>query len=162
MFAEPSAARTMSSVVASAENVGVHSGDFDLVRIAAERVAVAAKDVDLVRYLFGAAEDVAGVGVLSDEAQGLPLAAPTDHDPRARRADGHRTTDRLLELIVPTEVGAVVVAPHLKADLDCLFESLETLGRGRERHPEAAVLTFVPRRADSQVRRAHPTRRRAW
>ena len=64
---------------------------------------------------------------------------------------GMRAAQRLRELVVPALVRAVVVAPHLQADLDRLLEPLEALGRRRERHAEAAVLALVPRRADAEL-----------
>jgi hypothetical protein len=37
------------------------------------------------------------------------------------------------------------------ADLECLLETLEPLGRRRVRDAEATVLPLVPRRADAQL-----------
>ena len=160
--ANASAPRTTSSAVASAGKSAKHRGDLDLVGVAADGVAVAAQHVDLVGDLVGSAEDVARVGVLRDEAERLPLAAPADHDPRPRAAHRLGAADRLLELVVPTAVRAVVVAPHLQADLDRLLESLEPLGRRRERarRGRGARARTTPHRC--RARRAPATRRRAW
>ena len=52
----------------------------DLVGVAADRRAVLGQDRVLAGDALGRAEDVAGVGVLGHEAQGLLLAAAADHD----------------------------------------------------------------------------------
>src|SRR4051794_21090486 len=103
--------------------VAVHRSDFDLVRIAPDGVAMTTQHVHLVCDVVGATEDVARVGVLRDQAQGLPLTTAADHDARPRRADGWRAAQGLVQLVLPTAVRAVVVAPHLQADLDRLLES---------------------------------------
>ena len=52
----------------------------DLVRVAPDRGAMLGQDRVLAGDAFGRAEDVAGIGVLGHEAQGLLLAAAADHD----------------------------------------------------------------------------------
>ena len=47
---------------------------------------------------------------------------------------------------------SVVVAPHLKTDLQRLFKSFESFGHGWERYAEASVLTLVPRGAETEFR----------
>src|SRR6201996_4551988 len=49
---------------------------------------------------------------------------------------GARDADRLRKLVVLAFEGAVVVAPHLVADLQRLFKPLEPLGYRRIRHAE--------------------------
>ena len=132
-------------------------GALDLGGVAAHVGAVAVEHVDLVLHLVGVeAEEVAGVGVLRDQAQRLALAAAADQDRRAAGPDRRRDADRLGQAVVPALEGAVVVAPHLPADLQRLLEPLEPLGGGRERDAEAGVLALVPGRADA---RASPGRR---
>jgi hypothetical protein len=48
-------------------------------------------------------------------------------------------------------VRAVVVAPHLQADLQRLLEALEALGDRWVRHAEPAVLALVPGGADAEL-----------
>ena len=47
-------------------------------------------------------------------------------------------------------VGTVVVAPHLVADLNRLFEHLEAFRNGREGHAERTVLALVPGGPDAE------------
>ena len=101
IFANASAPRTTSSTVASARDVAVHRGDFDLVGVAAHARRSGGAGRRACARPRRAAEDVARVGVLGDQAEGLPLAAAADDDPRARRADRHRAAERLFELVVP-------------------------------------------------------------
>src|ERR687897_284280 len=63
--------------------VAVQDRDLDLVGVAPDGVAVPAEHVQLVCHLIGAAEEVARVGVLRDEPEGLPLATTTDQNARA-------------------------------------------------------------------------------
>ncbi len=127
----------------------------DGVVVAALGVAVRAQHVKLVADgLRRHAEQVARVGVLRDQAQRLLLPSAADEDRRARRLKRLRDADRLGELVVLALVGAVVVAPHLLADLDGLLKALEPLGERRVRHAERAVLALVPGRADAEHRPA--------
>ena len=48
-------------------------------------------------------------------------------------------------------VGPIVVAPHLQADLDGLFQALESFGGRRKRHAETVVLAVVPGGADAEL-----------
>ena len=60
----------------------------DLLVGAAEAFAVLAQHVELAaNELRRAAEDVARIGVLRDQAQRLSLTAPADHDRHSRAAD---------------------------------------------------------------------------
>ena len=88
-------------------------------------------------------EEVAGVGVLRDEAQRLLLARmpPIMIGTRPAAAGG---AQRLLELVVLAVVRPVVVGPHLPHDLQRLLDPLEPLLQRRERDAEAAVLLLVP------------------
>jgi hypothetical protein len=129
----------------------VHGGHLDLVDVATKGVAVTPEDIDLWCYLFGAAKQIAGVGILGNHAQCLALAAPSDQYPWTRCADRRRAAQRRLKLVVLALVGTVVVTPHLQADLDRLFETLESLGQGWERHTETPVFTFVPGRSNTKL-----------
>src|SRR5262249_62316475 len=59
--------------------------------------------------------------------------------------------DGVGETVVLAVERAVGAAPHLGADLDRFPEPLEPLRRRWERHAEALVLAFVPRRADAEL-----------
>ena len=52
----------------------------DLVRVAPDRGAMLGQDRVLAGDALGRAEDIAGIGVLGHEAQGLLLSAAADHD----------------------------------------------------------------------------------
>lgn len=107
---------------------------------------------DLVRASVAAREDVAGVGVLRDQPEGLPLTAAADHDRRVRSPERLWRVDRLRELVVLAVVGPVLVAPHLVHDLEGLLQSFEAFREWREGHAEAAVLPLVPGRPDAEGR----------
>lgn len=115
-------------------------------------VAVPAQHVQLVRDLRGVGgEQVAGVRVTGDQPQRLALPFPTDEDRRGRLGDRPRLTDRLSKPVVAALERAVVVAPHLPADLQRLLQAFEPLGHGRERHPQPAVLPLIPGSADPEL-----------
>src|SRR5262249_48701759 len=125
--------------------------DPDVVEVAPLPVTVPAQYVDLVGdLLWLRAEEVAGVGVLRHQAQRLALAAATDEDRRPGPADRPRPVQRLGELVVPALVGAVVVTPHLQADLQRLLKALEPFGDRRVRHAQPEVLALVPGGADTE------------
>ena len=114
--------------------------------------AVALEHLELVGDLGRlGGEEVAGVGVAGDQPEGLLLAAPPDQDRRAGAADRPRRADRLGQPVVGPLVGAVVVAPHLMADLQRLLEALEALGHRGERHAVGEVLPLVPRGPDAEL-----------
>ena len=70
---------------------------------------------------------------------------------RTRPADGLRAAQRLLEREVLAVVRAVVVAPHLQADLDGFLELFEAVLQRGERHTEPPVLALVPGGTDAQL-----------
>src|SRR3982750_482500 len=65
---------------------GTQSRAFDLFVITTDVLAVALQDVEFVAEHLGPRkrEEVAGVGVLRDQPQRLPLAHAPDHDRRVR------------------------------------------------------------------------------
>ena len=65
-----------------------------------------------------------------------------------------RVVERPGQLVVGAFEGCVVSAPHLQADLQCLFQALEALGEWREEKAEPCGLLFVPGGADSEHRPA--------
>src|SRR5437016_13905994 len=110
------------------------------------------QDVELTRN-FGSGEEVAGIGILGDQAQGFLFPAAPDQDGWVRARERLRRVERALELIVlaPERLFAAAFAfPHLLADLECLLEPLEPLLDWRERDAEAAAFCFVPCGADAQ------------
>jgi hypothetical protein len=72
----------------------VEHGPADLVVRPALPIAPVMQHGELVGHPVGAGpgpgEHVAGVGVLGDQAERLPLTAPADHDRRARLLEGLR------------------------------------------------------------------------
>src|SRR5205814_5473085 len=113
----------------------------DLVVNATNRLAVFPQNDQLVRQL-GSGEEVAGVRILCDQAQRFLLAHAPDQDARAGPAHGLRGIERSLQLVVLAVEGflaASLTVPHLQADLQRLFQSLEAFGDGRERNTKAAT-----------------------
>ncbi len=110
-----------------------------------------ASAVQLVRQLRPR-EQVARLRVAGDQEQRLLLPAPADDDGRVGPGQRLRGVERAPEPVVRAVVGAVVVRPHLQADLQRLLEALEALGRRWEEQPEPAGLRLVPRRADAEHR----------
>jgi len=110
---------------------------------------VGAQHVELARQVR-AGEQVAGLRVLGDEAQRLPLATAANHDRRVRFAQRLWRVQRSFQLEVPAVIGGLVAAPHLQADLQRLLQPLEPLGHRRERDAQPAGLLLVPGRADAQ------------
>ena len=98
------------------------------------------------------AKDVAGIGVGRDQSKSLAFATSTDQDARPRRTDRQRGTQRLGQVVVRALVGAVVVAPHLFANLQRLLEPLKALRHGRKRNTQPQVLAFVPGSTDAEFR----------
>ena len=89
--ASSSAPRTTSSTVGAGREVAEHVPSPRSRSGRGRRRRSAARSTSsLWAISSGAAEDVAGVGVLGDEPQGLPLAAAADEDARPRRADRRR------------------------------------------------------------------------
>jgi hypothetical protein len=110
---------------------------------------VPGQDLELV--LDGAAavgdvEQVAGVGVPGDQAQGSPLAGSADQDGRPRTLDGERAAVRPAQPVVrPLEPG-VVAGPHPGGDLQRLLQPLEPLGdRGHVQAHGRRLLGLVAR-----------------
>ena len=68
-----------------------------------------------------------------------------------------RAVERPGQLIILPVVRAVVVAPHLQANLQDLFQTLEAFGQRWEEQVEAACLVLVPGGADAEPR--PPTRK---
>ena len=123
-------------------------------RVTSLGLAVPVEHLDLVGHLGRLdAEQVAGVGVLGHQAQRLALAAAADQDPgRPSLSGGGRTASRPAGSACPRR--AVVLAPHLAADLQRFLQPLEALasatGTG-PRGPCARVRT-MPRRYPSKAR----------
>lgn len=78
------------------------------------------------------AEDVACVGVLGHEAQGLALATAADKDVRVRSTEHCRRVERASQSIMAPLESTLILAPHLQADLQCLLETLKALAERRE------------------------------
>src|SRR5271157_376425 len=62
-----------------------------------------------------------------------------------------RAVQCLGELVVLAVVGSALAGPHLLDDLECLLQSLETLGHLWKGDAQPERLTLVPGRADTQV-----------
>src|SRR5205823_5536506 len=105
----------------------------DLVVVAPLALAVPAQHLQLVLHVRGV-EQVARVGVLRDQPQGLLLPAATDHDRRVRRAQRRRRVQRPGELVVPPLERRFVAAAHLLVDPPRLLQPLEARGDRRERY----------------------------
>src|SRR5215213_9824337 len=121
-------------------------------------LAVALQDLQLVtdRPRPTVRKEVASVGVLRNQAQGLLLTRAADHDGGMRTAHGRRVVHRLLEAVMLALIRLDFSRPHLVGDLQGFFQPLEALGGRRERHAQAPGLALVPPRADAEV--GAPTR----
>ena len=112
------------------------------------------------------ADEVAGIGVHRDEAERLAFATAADQDPRPRRADRARRAQGLGQLVVRALVGPVVVAPHLEADLQRLFQPFVALRAAAETARRArgarARTTLRRARARRVLRRARREWSRSW
>src|SRR5215211_156800 len=120
---------------------------------AADRVAVPGQHIELVPDrppLVGDVEQVAGVGVLRDQAKRLAFAHAADQDRRVRLCEWWRVVDRAPEAIVAPHEGRAVVAPHLDRELKDLLEPLEALADWRKRQVHRARLVLVVAGADSE------------
>src|SRR5215217_7432395 len=141
-----------NSLAILADIEGERASLLDLPVVPALGLAVPAQDVELLGYLWARAE-AAGVGVARDQAQGLPLAAASDHDRRVESTQTLWEVQRPLQTVVLALEGAFVAtltAPHLQADLNRLFQHLETLLLRREGNPKPARLLFVVAGADAE------------
>src|SRR5437016_13077036 len=110
------------------------------------------QDVELTRN-FGSGEEVAGIGILGDQAQGFLFPAAPDQDGWVGAREGLRRVERALELIMLAPEGLFAAAfafPHLLADLECLLEPLEPFLDWRKRDAEAAALCLVPGGANAE------------
>jgi hypothetical protein len=111
---------------------------------------MAAQHIELVLEVRSV-EEVAGVAVLRDKPQRLPLAGSADQDRRMGAPYRARGVESAFEPVVATVEGPFVVAPHLQADPQRRFEALEPLRDRRERQTQAARLRDVEPRADADA-----------
>src|SRR5207245_2752508 len=95
--------------------------------------------------------EIAGVGVLGDEAKRLPLARAADQN-RDVAADRLWVVQRSLEPVVLALEAGFLVREHGAGDLDRLLEPLEALLEWREVDPVGPVLLLVPGGADAEDR----------
>src|SRR3990170_4846307 len=125
---------------------------FDVVVVTAFTLAVGAQDIEFLLDETGPGhgEDVAGVGVLRDQTEGLLLAGAADEDAGMGLPDGLRDVEGLGEPVVLALEGTVIVAPHLVGDLESVFEAFEALLQRREIDTEAMVLAVEPGGADTE------------
>ena len=107
------------------------------------------QDVELAWHLRRR-EQIAGVRVLRDEAEGFLLAHAADHDRRTGPREALGTVERVLEDETLPREAALVVTPHPRAELERVLEPLEPFGERRERDAESASFLLVPRRADPE------------
>src|SRR6266702_6521020 len=154
--------RTRLRVLAEVEAGG--DGLLDRGEVAAGLRAVLAEHVQLVLEVVTEVrilhvEQVAGVGVLCDQAQRLALPAAADQDRRVRSLQGGRGGERTDQLVVPALVGALVTALHLVRDLQQFLQPLEALGQRGERDAETFGLEGGAR-AGTWVRLDVPRRTR--
>src|SRR5918911_5318709 len=116
-------------------------------------LAVAPQNLQLVpdRPRSPVGEEVASVGILRHQPQGLLLAHASDHDGRMRPAQCRWVVHGFLEAVVLAAIRLDLPRPHLVSDLQGFFQSLEALRGGWERHTQAPGLAFVPSCADAEV-----------
>src|SRR5665811_1783776 len=127
---------------------------FDLLERPPDLLAALLQYAELVLQLLGAAEDVAGVGVLRHQPQRLALAAAADEDAGmwfAQRVGRVEQTRGLVMLALEGGLRAVVALPHLVADLQAFLEHLEALTEGRHREAEPVALFLVPGGSDAEI-----------
>src|SRR5205823_2653671 len=133
-----------------------HGRLLDLVIVAPDRLAVFAQDIQLARQLRSRKE-VAGIGILGDQAQCFLFAHAPDQDPGTGAAQALGDVQRSLEPEVFAVEGLLATPlafPHLQADLQRLLQSLEPFGDWRERNAKAAAFRLVPGGADTEPRPA--------
>ena len=127
----------------------------DLGGVAAHVGAVAVEHVDLVLHLLGLeAEEVAGVGVLRDQAQRLALAAAADQDPRAAGAGSAagRRPSRPAGSAVPSKAPSSSL--HIWRQICSASSSRSKRSEvEREGDAEAVVLALVPGGAECRASR---------
>ena len=147
------AAITSAGVWRPGPEVGLEQrGRLDLGDVPADGLAMAGEDLELVAALAGVGhEDVARVGVLGYEAEGLPLAAAADHDPRPGQRWRH--VDGLRESMVAALDRRPVAGEHRPGDPQRLLELLEPLGARRPRQPQPDRFALVPAGSDGEVGR---------
>ena len=104
----------------------------------------------------GVAEPVPHIGVARGEAERLPLAAPADQDPRSCGLDRLRHVPRAVDVRDLPADRALRLREHRPADLQCVLQPVEALGRAWEVVAVRARLGLVPGGADPQDR---PSRR---
>src|SRR3712207_6730933 len=96
-----------------------------LLVVPAHILTVALQDLQLVpdRPRSPVGEEVAGVGVLRYQSQGLLLTHTSDHDRGMRPAQGRWVVHRLLEMIMLAPVRLDLSRPHPVSDLQGFFQS---------------------------------------
>ena len=129
----------------------VQDGLFDLVVVAAYVFAVLTQYVEFAGEV-GAAEDVARLGIFGHQLERLFLSGTADQDGRVGTGKALGAVEGPRQLVVAAVERAVVVTPHLQANLQDLFQPLEALGQRWEKQVEAACLVLVPGGADAQPR----------
>ena len=100
----------------------------------------------------GVAEPVPHIGVARGEAERLPLAAAADQDPRSSGLDRLRHVPRAVDAPDLPADRALRLREHRPADLQCVLQPVEALGRAREVVAVGARLRLVPGGADPQDR----------
>ena len=111
------------------------------------------EDAHQVADVIGSAEDVAGVGVLGDEAERLPLAAAADED-RDVAADRPRVVVRAVDPVVRALDGRLLLREHRARDAERVLEQLEAHLQRREVEAVGAVLALEPGGAERVDRAA--------
>ena len=125
----------------------------DLGRIAPDRLAMVFEHAEQVPDAVRVTEEIAGVRVLRDQAQCLPLAAAADED-RDVAAKRPGVVQHVLDPVVEALKARRLLREHRARDLQCLPEPLEALLQRREVEAVRAVLVLEPGRAERVDRAA--------
>ena len=108
---------------------------------------------------LGNVEQVAGIRVLRDQAQGLPALPAAHEDRRVRPLVAVRVVERVLQPIVRPGNGVAVARPHLVGEPQRLLQPLVALPRGRERQDRARASSScqeAPMPSQARPARARP------
>src|SRR5438132_13928186 len=95
--------------------------------VAPHVLAVALEHVELVADRLRVPEQIARVGVLRDQSQGLLLPAPSDQDRWPAGLNGAREIEGAFDPVVLALERGRLVTEHRPADPDRFLEALEAL-----------------------------------